>query len=77
LSADFPIQEIHAASVTTLRTDLKIAADDISFLSGTVQEWRRLVDSHGGFSVVGYTMVTNIPLPYFDRICHFPGAVNR
>ena len=40
-------------------------------------EWRKLIDSHGDFSVVGYTMVTNTPLPHFDRICHFPGSVNR
>jgi hypothetical protein len=40
-------------------------------------EWRKLIDSHGDFSVVGYPMVTNMPLPHFDRICHFPGSVNR
>jgi len=40
-------------------------------------EWRKLVDSRGDFSAVGYTMTTNQPLPHFDRICHFPGAVNR
>ena len=40
-------------------------------------EWRKLIDSHGDFSVVGYTMITNMPLPHFDRICHYPGVVNR
>ena len=40
-------------------------------------EWRKLIDSHGDFSVVGYPMVTNTPLPHFDRICHYPGSVNR
>ena len=40
-------------------------------------EWRKLVDSHGDFSVVGYSMVTNMPIPNFDRICRFPGSVNR
>jgi hypothetical protein len=40
-------------------------------------EWRKLIKSRGDFTVVGYTMVTNMPLPNFDRICHFPGSVNR
>lgn len=40
-------------------------------------EWERLIDSHGDFSVVGYTMITNTPLPNFDRICRFPGSINR
>jgi hypothetical protein len=40
-------------------------------------EWRKLIDSHGDFSVVGYPMATNTPLPHFDRIYRFRGSVNR
>ncbi len=40
-------------------------------------EWRKLVDSRGDFSAVGYLMVTNMPLPHFGRMCRFPGSVNR
>jgi hypothetical protein len=40
-------------------------------------EWRKLVDSHGDFSVVGYPMATNRPLLNFDRICHSPGSLKR
>lgn len=40
-------------------------------------EWKKLVESHGDFSVVGYSMITNSPIPSFDRICRYPGSVNR
>jgi hypothetical protein len=40
-------------------------------------DWRKLVESHGDFSVVGYGMVTNTPLTNFDRVFRFPGSLNK
>ena len=46
-------QEIHAASITRLRTDLQLAVDHISFLSGTVNEWGGLLMFFGLVMFVG------------------------
>jgi hypothetical protein len=46
-------QEIYAASVTMLRSDLKLAVDDISFLSGTVHDWGRLILFFGVIMFIG------------------------
>ena len=62
-----PSSESVGGSATFTTNQAQLGAD----------EWRQIVDSHGDFLVVGYAMVTNMPIPHFDRICRFPGSVNR
>ena len=64
-------QEIYAASVTTLRTDLKLAVDDISFLSGTVREWTGLLMFFGAVMFVG-SILRLVFTPW--RLSEYQGA---
>lgn len=46
-------QEIYAASVTRLRTDLQLAVDDVSSLSDTVSEFGALLMFFGVVMLIG------------------------
>ena len=41
------------------------------------EEWQKLLLSHGNFSSVGFTMITNAPLKHFETICQFPGSIRE
>ena len=53
----------------------------VKFTTNQVQlgadEWAKSFDSRGDFAAVGYTMITNMPVPHFDVACHYPGSVSR
>ena len=53
----------------------------VKFTTNQVQlgagEWAKLFDSRGDFATVGYTMITNMPVPHFEIACHYSGSVKR
>ena len=42
-----------------------------------LSEWKRIVEAHGDFAVVGLAMIKNAPLTNFDRLCLDWGHANR
>ncbi len=72
---------IHVGEVRRVIPSSDVVGGSATFTTNQAQlgaeEWRKLVASHGDFTVVGYPMVTNMPIPYFDRVFRFQGTVKR